>query len=247
MNEPVVLIGGLGSGWHDYQSYGRALARVSGRRVFITGIRRISWVIAGLGDYYLLLHRAAAAVNHALEQTGASKVILVGHSAGGIIGRSYLADRLEKPSRAAYRGHERVSRFIALGSPLRVDGSPRHPGLRRAAWIDREFPGAYYAPGVQYLCVSGRYVEGKRRGTVEQQRAYRSYAFVSGRGGQWGDGVVPSAMSRLDGAPHLEIDGLGHSPGWGRWYLFDETTIAQWWHYFDQADAPARELGRMAV
>jgi pimeloyl-ACP methyl ester carboxylesterase len=238
MKEPIVLIGGFQSHWKDYRMAARHLAQVSGRRVFIANIGRQTWMLAGLSSYWLLVHRAHRAVQYALEQTGATKVILVGHSAGGLVGRAYLADQIEKSHHPAYAGHRHTRRFIALGSPLRVMGEPRHAGLRRAAWVDRAFPGAYYAPDVQYLSVSGRQVEGKRDGTPEQRLAHQKYAFLSGDGAQWGDGVVPNAMSRLDGAPYLEVDGMGHSPGWGRWYLFDESCVRAWWDYFDQGDAP---------
>jgi pimeloyl-ACP methyl ester carboxylesterase len=247
MNEPVVLIGGFGSHWKDYRVAARHLANVSGRRVFIADIARPAWFWASLSNYWVLVHRAHRAVQHALRETGAPRAILVGHSAGGLISRAYLADRLERGYHPSFGGYKYISRLITLGSPLRASGDHRHPGLRRAAWLDREFPGAYFAPGVQYLCVAGKYVEGVAGGASEQRVAFSKYEFISGDGAQWGDGVVPLAMCRLDGAPYLEIDGMGHSPGWGRWYLFDEASIRRWWGYFEQGDAPAQDFGRMMV
>lgn len=247
MSEPVVLIGGFGSHWKHYRQFARALANVSGRRVFITSITRLTWLAGGLTGYWLLVHRAHRAVQHALEVTGADKVVLIGHSAGGVVGRGYLADKLAAGHQPACSGHRHVSRFIALGSPLRGVERPRHRGLRQAAWLDREFPGAYYAPAVQYLTVCGRRVEGKRIGLPEQRIAYRSYEYICGNGAQWGDGVVPDSVCRLEGAPHLQLEGVGHSPAWGRWYGSDAETVRLWWHYFDVGDAPAQEMGRMVV
>ena len=247
MNEPVVLIGGFGSHWKDYRLVARHLANVSGRRVFIADIARPTWFWAGLSHYWVLVHRAQRAVQHALRETGASRVILVGHSAGGLIGRAFLADQLERGYHPSFGGHKHVSRLITLGSPLRASDDHRHPGLRRAAWLDREYPGPYYAPEVQYLCVAGKFVEGIADGTPEQRVAFNKYEFISGNGAQWGDGVVPLSMCRLDGVPYLEIDGMGHSPGWGRWYLFDEDSVRRWWGYFEEGDAPAQDFGRMMV
>ena len=51
---PIVLIGGFGSHWTDYNSMGKYLARVSGRRVFIANINRLSWVVGGFTDYFLV-------------------------------------------------------------------------------------------------------------------------------------------------------------------------------------------------
>jgi pimeloyl-ACP methyl ester carboxylesterase len=248
VNEPIVLIGGYGSHWTYYRDFGRALARVSGRRVFIASINSLTWVVADLTDYILLIERTHQAVLHALAETGASKVVLVGHSAGGVVARAYLADRLVKPYHVAYHGYQRVSRLYALGSPLATAEDAPHVGLRHAAWIEREFPGAYYAPGVQYLTVYGRLIQGKRNGTQREQRAYRSYAYLCGDGEQWGDGVVPNMLSRIDGVPSIEIDGVGHSPLWGpRWYGSDDQTVRMWWEYFDLGDAPAQDFGRMVV
>jgi pimeloyl-ACP methyl ester carboxylesterase len=248
MLEPIVLIGGYGSHWKYYRTFGEALARVSGRRVFIASITSVTWLVANVTDYILLINRTHKAVLHALAETKADKVILVGHSAGGVVARAYLADRLVMPDHVAYHGYQRVSRMIALGSPLGAVEHARHVGLRHATWLDREFPGAYYAPGVQYLTVYGRLIEGKRDGNLSERQAYHNYEYLGGNGAQWGDGVVPNALSRIDGVPSVEIDGVGHSPWWGpRWYGSDEQTVRAWWEYFELGDAPAQDFGRMMV
>ena len=126
MNEPIVLIGGYGSHWAGYQHFARGLARVSGRRVFIADITHITWLVADVTDYILLVNKAHDAVEYALAKTGASKVALVGHSAGGIIARAYLADRLLKPDHTPRSGYQRVSHLITLGSPLGAVEDHRH-------------------------------------------------------------------------------------------------------------------------
>jgi pimeloyl-ACP methyl ester carboxylesterase len=244
---PIVLIGGFGSHWADYNSMGKHLARVSGRRVFIANINRLSWVVGGFTDYFLLVDRAHKAVLHALNETGAEKVMLVGHSAGGVVGRAYLADRTPKPHQTAHRGYERVSHLIMIGSPLRVVTEAQHPGTRQASEIDEMFPGAFFAPQVQYLTVGGKFIKGKADGTLREREAYRNYKFVSGRGAQWGDGVVPLSMSRLDGAPHVEIEGMGHSPLWLPWFGGSEDMVNKWWHALVGGDAPLLESGRAFV
>jgi pimeloyl-ACP methyl ester carboxylesterase len=246
MNEPIVLVGGYGSHWRYYQTFGRSLARVSGRRVFIASIFPVSWMIAQYVDYNLLVTRTSEAVQYALTQTGAQKVILVGHSAGGVIARAYLADRLMKQARTIYSGYRYVTRLIALGSPLGAVEDPRFPGQNHAAWLDTEFPGAYYAPDVQYLSVYGKLIEGSRFGTPMQRRAYRNYEYLSGVGAQWGDGLVPNLLSNSKGMPSLELTDIGHSPLWGkRWYGGDETIIRLWWSYFEQGDAPVIDTDRV--
>lgn len=218
---------------------GKLLAKVSQRRVFIANINRLSWVVGGITDYSLLVERAHKAVMHAMQETGAPKVILVGHSAGGLVGRAYLGDKAILPNRQVYHGHERVSHLVMLGSPLRAVQNAKHPGMSQVTWLEEHYPGGYYSAQVNYLTVSGRRIEGKLNGTLREREAYTNYNFVCGKGDQWGDGVVPASLSRFDDVPHLEIDDLGHSPNWGRWFGNDEGSIRQWWHYLESGDMPS--------
>jgi pimeloyl-ACP methyl ester carboxylesterase len=248
-NEPIVLIGGFGSHWADYKPVAKMLSHVSGRRVFITGINRLSWVVGGLVDYSVMIERVHKAVTHALDETHASRVMLIGHSAGGVIGRAYLGDKTIKQHHVPRNGNERVSRLVTLGSPLRagrIEGAKR-PGMKQAAWVDENYPGAYYKH-VEYLSVSGRFIEGKRSGgNLREREAFDNYKWICNDGSQWGDGVVPLSLSSLDGAPHLILDGVGHSPNWGRWFFSTPETIRSWWHYFELGDAPAMEKGEVWV
>lgn len=245
MAEPIVLIGGFGSHWTDYQLGARLLANLARRRVFIAGITRVTWMMAGLVDYSVLVDRAHAAITHALQETGEKKVILVGHSAGGIVGRAYLGGEKVKPHQKPHHGYERVSRLIMVGSPLKSAKDAPRPGMKAAAWVDETYPGAYFSPQVQYLNVRSRFVEGKLDGNAREREAYFNYRFISNLGEQWGDGVVPLALSELDGAITVEIEGVGHSPGWPNWFFSSAGSLRAWWHHFELGDAPAIEHSRM--
>lgn len=246
MNEPIVLIGGFGSHWTDYRPAARMLANISRRRVFIAGITRVTWVLGGLSNYSVLVDRAHAAINHALQATGAERVIVVGHSAGGVVGRAYLGDKTVKPHQNVYHGYDRVSRLIMVGSPLVAVGDVPRRAMQAASWVDQAYPGAYFADkGVEYMVVRGKYIEGKLDGSPRQREAYFNYRFISDWGSQWGDGVVPLSLSQLDGAATLELEGVAHSPGWPRWFFGDVDTIRSWWSYFDLGDAPT--LGRQEM
>lgn len=244
MMEPVVIVGGFASSWRDYKNGAELISQISGRRVFITNIHRWTWSIASLTSYSLALELTHKAVRHAMRETGSDRVILIGHSAGGVIARAYLADNLSgldlrksfKKLVRAHAGYMHVSRLVTLGSPLRgVETQIKaHRGLQHIFWVDQSYPGAYY-PHIQYLNVFGRSVFGKKEGTFAEKLAYRYYEFLSGVGEQWGDGVVPNTLSQLEGMPSLQIESMWHSPrGW--WYFNDENAIRMWWHYFDQGD-----------
>jgi pimeloyl-ACP methyl ester carboxylesterase len=238
--EPIVLIGGFGSHWQDYRPVAKMLSHVSGRRVFIAGINRLSWLVGGFVDYSVMLDRAHNAVQHAREKAGCDKVIIVGHSAGGVVGRAYLGDRAFKAHHRIYNGHEHVSRLITLGSPLRAAYDAKRPGIQQASWVDATYPGAFY-PQVQYLTVCGKLIEGNAMGSLRQRQAHGAYKWVSGLGEQWGDGTIPVSQSTLDGVVSLTLDGIGHSPNWGRWYFSTLEVIRSWWNYFDVGDTPALE------
>jgi pimeloyl-ACP methyl ester carboxylesterase len=242
--EPIVMIGGFGSHWTDYKPVAKILSHVSGRRVFITGINRLTWLVGSIVDYNLMLDRAHNAVTHALEQTGAQKVILVGHSAGGVVGRAYLGDKVLKTHHRAYSGHERVTRLVTLGSPLRAARDATRPGVQQAAWVDEAYPGRYY-DHIQYLTVCGKLIEGRASGSLRQRQAFNSYRWVSTQGEQWGDGTIPLSQSTIDGVPSLTLDGIGHSPNWGRWYFSTPEVIRSWWHYFELGDAPLNVRNEM--
>ncbi len=235
--EPIVLIGGFGSHWADYQPVAKMLSHVSGRRVFIAGVNRLSWLVGGFVDYSVMLDRAHRAIMHALEKTGERRVVIVGHSAGGVVGRAYLGDKAFRAHHTVYNGHERVMRLITLGSPLRAAPNAKRPGIQQAAWVDETYPGAHFSH-VQYLTVCGKLIEGKANGSARQREAYANYRFVSAEGAQWGDGTIPLSQSTLDGVPSLTLDGVGHSPNWGRWYFSSLAVIRSWWNYFDISDAP---------
>ncbi len=242
--EPIVLVGGFGSHWTDYKPVAKLLSQISGRRVFITGINRLSWLVGGFVDYNLMIDRVHNAVQHALQETQAEKVMLVGHSAGGVVGRAYLGEKAFKAHHNAYNGHERVTRLITLGSPLRAAPGAKRPGMYQASWVDEVYPGAFYAQ-VQYLTVCGKLIEGRIDGSLRQRQAHTSYKWVSELGEQWGDGTIPLSQSTLDGVPSLTLDGIGHSPNWGRWYFSTPDIIRSWWHYFDIGDAPSDRRAEM--
>lgn len=244
---PIVIVGGFGSSWRDYLAGARALTRISGQRVFVTDIGRLSWPVASLTSYGLLLDRTHKAVMQALRETGADSVTLIGHSAGGVVARAYLGDDLEGMETkrsfagrlAAHAGHQRVNRFFALGSPLNVAFDAyegRRKPLKDIAWANRRYPGAYF-PHVQYVSVYGKAVFGRKPGLLHERMAFDYYDFLAGRGEQWGDAVVPNALSRVEGIPSLELEGMAHSPRAAHWYLSDDAAIRRWWHYFEQGDA----------
>jgi pimeloyl-ACP methyl ester carboxylesterase len=153
--------------------------------------------------------------------------VLVGHSAGGLLGRLYLHDGPVWGER--YGGAEHVDMLITLGSP-HCNEKDACSGWFLADETNRLAPGTPYADTVRYLTVVGRAVEGDPQGTAAQRRAYRRYKYFSPRDDTWGDGIVPVSSAQLDGAESVVLDGVSHSRRYGRnWYGASKAIVRRWW------------------
>ncbi|KAK9816517.1 hypothetical protein WJX72_001415 [[Myrmecia] bisecta] len=146
------------------------------------------------------------------------KVDLIGHSAGGWLGRAFLADPAyfvqEGPDRQC---HHAVRTLVTLGTPHSAPPAGKARDMTGGAltWVHSNWPGACFAEQqVKYVCVAGRTVRGDR---AAQRRslgkyAYGSYTQVCGDGdGVEGDSVVPHESAHLEGATNVLLDGVFHS------------------------------------
>ena len=226
--QPVVLFGGFLTNPLLMRGIRLAMAEVTGQRVFLVRARSYDWLPsvspAGWARLLRFLHRA---VQQALAVSETGKVTLVGHSAVGVVSRLYLSP--EPFERRAYSGDKVVDHLITLGSPhnseAMYEGQVRH-------WVDERYPGAYFAPEVRYTSVAGKFVRGDARGSLWERLAYRSYGYLTGASGDWGDGTVPLSSALLEGSRHIALDGTAHFWGlWGfrvPWYGTEEC-IGRWW------------------
>ncbi|NJD11399.1 MAG: alpha/beta hydrolase [Gemmatimonadetes bacterium] len=219
---PVVVLGGFLSTPAVYRGMQRALAELAGAPVRVADGGTADWRAAvSERGWARILRELERTVDRAVALAGGGRVTLVGHSAGGVVGRLYLSP--ESFRGRAYRGLEKVERLITLGSPhLTVRGAP----VRRR--VDRTYPGAFFAPTVAYVAVGGRCIRGDARGSARERTAHFLYRHLCGDGAQWGDGLVPLASAPLEGARNLELDGVAHAPlGGARWYGSPDV-VRQW-------------------
>lgn len=211
---PIVIVGGHMARPEDYQVLAANLRRLSGSEVRVVDLKFRDWLVGRFRDYEPVVGKIAAAVGAVLAETGAERVTLVGHSAGGLLCRVYLG--------GPHAGHRRVSHLVTLASPHRV----------RARWllspfarVDERFPGALHEPsGIHYLSVAGDAVAG--RDSFLCRLVYRLFV-EDGRVA--GDGVIPVPAALLPGSEALVLDGVYHSPRHGRWYGSGPETIERWW------------------
>ena len=218
-----MVLGGFLSGPSLYGGMRSTLAELQGSEVSVVPVQGFEWpaAISGWG-WSRILRALDQVVREAVQSSGGRRITLVGHSAGGVLGRLYLSP---DPFRGeSFSGLERVSRLITLGSPHRnASGAP----LRR--WVDEQLPGAFFAPDVEYVTVAGKAVRGDRRGGLKKRMVYGLYRNLCGDGEAWGDGLVPVPSALLEGALHVVLPDVSHAPLGGRSWYGTRAVVRQWW------------------
>jgi pimeloyl-ACP methyl ester carboxylesterase len=228
MKQSITIIGGYNSIWTGYLKMARELEALTGLPTVAVPLMPWHWWQAERAkDATVILERLEESLAWARRRHKAQKSILVGHSAGGLIARLYLSDRPVWSQ--VYRGVERVSGLVTLGSP-HCDLEGRKTGWFLTDEANRLVPGTPYAHRVCYRTVAGRFVLGNRSGARPERRAYRSYSFFGSRGDVWGDGVVPLECARLTGATGVTLPDVAHSRKYhAAWYGASRKIIQRWW------------------
>jgi pimeloyl-ACP methyl ester carboxylesterase len=150
-----------------------------------------------------------------------SKVVLIGHSAGGWLARGLMADGIWKGQ--SNDDNVLTSNYIAGLVSL---GSPHYPPLNGSdmtrgclKYINSRYPGAYLKEKCKifYVTVGGTAVTGDYSAPQKSAELFasKSYFQLTGnefnKGNEIGDGIVPLSYSRLEGAENIIIPGGWHS------------------------------------
>jgi hypothetical protein len=235
----VLLLGGYLTSPPFYVFMRRRLLESGAAAVVVGPIWLPDWIVAGrygLGPIVTRAGRAlirAGAISAASPASRGAPVLVVGHSAGGIVARL-----LTSPEPFAGRrlgGAGRIGAIVTLGTPHHVD----EEGLigRRLAdlasgFADRVVPGPAFAPTTGYLAVTSRFVTGRHDGDRRERRAHRVYRGIvaaTDSGPLEGDGLVPSRSASLAGVEAIVLDGIAHGQSTHHpWYGSPEA-IAVWW------------------
>jgi len=172
-----------------------------------------------------------------------SRVVLVGHSAGGWLARAALG----YGSTSAFDEREevlplsvdikKVLGLVTLGAP-HFPPPPQIMDMTRGALrlTHETFPNNFHDPELFYITVMGEAIQGvKQEGkkpweaTTATGFAFNSYEAVCGDGTEVGDGVVPKCSGHLEGAQRIDLPGVLHSINApSRWY--GSTNIIDAWH-----------------
>ena len=220
--EPVVIVGGATQWPRSYRGLAEILGEASGAEVHVADITPLDWLAGYYRGFGQLVFEVASAVDRALLGSEAKKVVLVGHSAGGLACRVFIGGDPPYGGRR-YSGHRRVSALITLGTPHATPPSGRL--AEPVARINDLFPGALHADaGLRYLSIAGSAVDGS-----SSDKARRRYEGFVEDGRTAGDGVVPIGAALLPGSETLVLEGMHHNRRLGRWYGSDTEAVGRWW------------------
>lgn len=211
MNTPNIILAGYLAGATDYIPIAQKL-QSKNLSATVVPLKWWDWVpTVGGRSIAPILEKLDQTVNQELEKSGASKVNIIAHSAGGWLSRIYLGDRPYYDK--VWNARSKVAKLVCLGTPQR---SLEPWSLPNLGFVNDNYPDAFY-DDIEYICVAGNAVQGKKS-TPKKWLAYSSYELTIGQGDVWGDGIIPIESAYLDGAQNMAIDGVYHSPRSAKWY-----------------------------
>ena len=235
----VLLLGGYLTSPPFYVLMRRRLLERGAASVVVAPIWLPDWIVAGRYGLGPIVTRAgkalvrAGALSAGSPASRGAPVLIVGHSAGGLVAR--LLTSSEPFAGRRLGGAPRIGAIVTLGTPHHVDEGVfigrrlADVGLRFA---DRVVPGPTFAPTTGYLAVTSRFVTGRPDGDRRERRAHRVYRGIlpaAERGPVEGDGLVPRPAASLVGVETVVLDGIAHGQSTHHpWYGSPEA-IDVWW------------------
>ena len=236
---PVVLIlGGFLTSPPLYLPLARRLRRRGASEVVIGRVWTPDWLLAagrGLGPSVTRAgHALLRASGRSVLSAGArgAPVLVIGHSAGGVLGRLLTSPVPFQGRRLA--GAPLIGALVTLGTPHHASSRGdigRRAGSMASAFADEVIPGAAFAPEVGYVTVASRAIIGSADGDQRARTALRFYRGLLGAdlATVEGDGLIPVESALLDGAVRIVLDGVVHGQFGGQPWYGSEAVIDSWW------------------
>jgi hypothetical protein len=233
----VLILGGFLTAPPMYGPLARRLVARGATGVVVAGVWTPDWLLAGIRGAGPIATRSGVALRRAVrmarERSAGAPILIVGHSAGGILGRLLTAAEPFPGRKLGAARH--VGAIVTLGTPHRLAtgaGIGRRINDVAAAAAEAAVPGAFWSPRIGYVTVTSRAIASDPRGGGRARLAHLFYRSVIGRAavpGTEGDGVVPVAATGLAGAREILLEDAIHSPtSIGQWYGSD-ASIDVWW------------------
>jgi len=213
---------------HDYDDFTAIVSsELGGIKTYVTPLERLDWPLGLVGTFFtpeflqaklvpsktlvFYFKRVDEAVALALKENPDAEIVLLSHSIGGWVARSWLSEW------AADDVKQRCRVLVSLGSPHNpppADSAAAKVDQTRGllTYINTNFPGAHER-GVDYVSVIGKAVTGELALTAspEQVLASLSYGALCGNGKSEGDGIIPIKTATLAGARNIVVESAKHS------------------------------------
>ena len=220
---PIIILGGFLITSDSYNPAKKAIANISGRKVYVVDITRGDWLKSNSAEGWItILNKVNRMVAFALNETKAKKVDLIGHSSGGIILRLYLSSEPFKD--VIYNGQSITRNLITLGSPHQA---VRATKLRR--FVDEKYPGNFFK-NINYVSIGGKVeINSKQTSLLTKLFARNSYQSISGDKNQSGDGLVPLSSSLLDKSQQIILPETVHGGIFGKNWYCSTSKVMEWW------------------
>jgi hypothetical protein len=237
----ILVLGGFLTSPPFYERLRGRLHGLGAAAVVVAPIWLPDWLLAaprGLGPIVTRAGRALLAAGEVAQVSSAgAPILVVGHSAGGLVARLLTSPEPFEGRRLGGAG--RIGAIVTLGTPHLQSADPElgfrrdDTGRRVGRHLDRHVPGATFAPRVGYVSVASGTVVGRPYAPGPEGISFRTYELFLGgsidRGGTPGDGVVPLAAAVLPGSQPVIVEGVGHGI-FGRlpWYG-SAGVLERWW------------------
>ena len=220
---PIIILGGFLITSDSYNPAKKAIANISGRKVYVVDITRGDWLKSNSAEGWItILNKVNRMVAFALNETKAKKVDLIGHSSGGIILRLYLSSEPFKD--VIYNGQSITRNLITLGSPHQA---VRATKLRR--FVDEKYPGNFFK-NINYVSIGGKVeLNSKQTSLLTKLFARNSYQSISGDKNESGDGLVPLSSSLLRNSQQITLPNTVHGGIFGKNWYGSTSKVREWW------------------
>lgn len=230
----VLLVPGFLGSPPMYRAMADRLLARGAAEVAVAPVWTTDWLVANVTGFGGLMRRVGRAVVRAHQRAEGRPLIVIGHSAGGLLARLAMSPEPFRGRRAGVA--EAYGALVTLGTPHGIgDAAERsfHAAFEARRHLDATIPGAWFAPRTGYLTVGSRCIRGGSFGAASVGAGIAGflYGLLGGAAArtEWGDGVIAEATTHLEGASNVTLQGFIHPPGLPvPWYGSDEG-LDGWW------------------
>lgn len=225
----VLIIGGFATAPPNYWPLRDRLLHHGVARVEIASLWPPDWMLASMLGFGPLLRRTGKEIARTYQLGGRRPIIVLAHSGGGLAARLAM-------SQVPFHGrlasvNEAVGCLVTLGTPHGLHNLPnryQHAGHIASEFLERETPGAYFAPRTAYLTIGSAFPQAAFEGPIGRL-AEEVFSMIVGTDTQaLGDGIVPASAVHLAGADQITFDDVRHGMIGSPWYG-DEEILERWW------------------